>query len=232
MDDDTGNFIASGSVFLEPVAYLESDFKSKFGLPRQSALSRVEARIVLCSEYRCEGILRGIEQFSHLWLIWGFDNGTKDWSPTVRPPRLGGNRRVGVFATRSPFRPNPIGLSSVRLLRAEGYTLYVRGADMRDGTSIYDIKPNLRHTDSIADPSDGLAGSGLCHRLTVCDPLRLLDAVPEQARGIIVNSLESDPRPAYIEDPGRVFGMEYAGYDIRFTVEDDVLVIKEVVSSK
>lgn len=215
------------------IARIRSDFPTKFGIPRQSGLADFESVIVFEPEYRKVEALRGLEGFSHLWLIWKFSEAQRDtWSPTVRPPRLGGNKRLGVFATRSPFRPNPIGLSSVRLLgmekTTEGTVLRIAGADLMDGTPIYDIKPYLAYTDSHPDAVGGFADERKAYHLTVKFPEELLALVPENKREPLIEVLAGDPRPQYIHDPDRVFGFEFAGLEIRFMVSDSVLTVKEV----
>ena len=215
------------------IAHIHSDFPTKFGIPRQSGLADTEAVIVFTPEFRKDEALRGLEGFSHLWLIWKFSEARRDsWSPTVRPPRLGGNKRIGVFATRSPFRPNPIGLSSVRLLGVEknsqGTVLRVAGADLMDGTPIYDIKPYLAFTDSHPDAVGGFADEKKDYRLTVDFPAPLLALVPEEKRGALTEILAGDPRPQYIDDPARVFGFPFAGLEVRFTVSHGTLTVKEI----
>lgn len=215
------------------IARIRTDFATKFGIPRQSGLADCEATIVFEPEYRNADALRGIEGYSHLWLIWKFSKAERaDWSPTVRPPRLGGNRRMGVFATRSPFRPNPIGLSSVRLLGTqktdEGTVLIVSSADLMDGTPIYDIKPYLAYTDSHPQAQGGFT-DGLAHQ-----PLRvdcgeaLLERLPEESRAGLVGVLAGDPRPRYQDDPQRVYGLSFAGYNVRFRVEGDVARVLDI----
>lgn len=215
------------------IAHIKSDFPTKFGIPRQSGLADTEAVIVFEPEYRNDDALRGLEDYSHLWLIWKFSEAQRDtWSPTVRPPRLGGNRRMGVFATRSPFRPNPIGLSSVKLLGLEkttdGTVLRVMGADLMDGTPIYDIKPYLAYTDSHPDAVGGFADERKDYMLKVEIPMELLEHIPEHKCGALLKILSNDPRPQYINDPDRVFGFEYADLEIRFTVKDGVLTVTEI----
>ncbi|MCI8388885.1 MAG: tRNA (N6-threonylcarbamoyladenosine(37)-N6)-methyltransferase TrmO [Clostridiales bacterium] len=220
------------------IARIHSDFKSKFGVPRQSGIvDSLEAKIVFEPEYRDPNALRGIEGWSHLWLIWYFSEavkkGSTDWSPTVRPPRLGGNTRVGVFATRSPFRPNPIGLSSVKLLRVEnegelGMVLYVSGADLMDGTPILDIKPYLAYTDSHADALSGFAGEVFGAKLCVEFPDELLACLPESKREAAVELLAEDPRPAIHDDPEREYGFVFAGCEIKFRVDGARLIVTEV----
>ncbi len=217
---------------MEIIARIYTDFKEKFGIPRQSGIAdELEARIVFEPKYRVPEALRGIDGYSHLWLIWQFSEARRDeWSATVRPPRLGGNKRMGVFATRSPYRPNPIGLSSVRLARiehtdSEGDVLIVKGADILNGTPIYDIKPYLAYTDSHPEAAGGFI-TGLTDRSVqvVCDPA-LLTCLPEETRQSLLAVLAHDPRPTYQKDPERVYGMEFAGYNVRFTVSEGVLTV-------
>lgn len=215
------------------IAHIKTDFPTKFGIPRQSGLADLEARIVFEPEFRNPDALRGIEGYSHLWLIWQFSKSVrKEWSPTVRPPRLGGNSRVGVFATRSPFRPNPIGLSSVKLLRVEkteeGSVLVVSGADLLDGTPIYDIKPYLSFTDSHPDAVCGFADDKKAYSLEVDFPPELLEQIPLQKQSALLELLSEDPRPQYIEDSNRVFGFPFAGFEIKFTVQNGTLNVIEV----
>ncbi|MBQ8248717.1 MAG: tRNA (N6-threonylcarbamoyladenosine(37)-N6)-methyltransferase TrmO [Clostridia bacterium] len=218
------------------IAKIHTDFPDKFGIPRQSGiLSMLESKIVFEPEFRSPESLRGIEQWSHLWLIWEFSRAIReDWSPTVRPPRLGGNTRVGVFATRSPFRPNPIGLSSVKLVRVEqtaneGCVLIVSGADMLDGTPIYDIKPYLPYADAHPDALGGFAEEVFGAKLTVDFPDELLRKLPENKREAAVTLLAEDPRPAVrAKDSGRVFGFGFAGFEIKFTVCGGVLTVVSV----
>lgn len=218
------------------LAHIRSDFPTKFGIPRQSGLSgSLLSRIVFEPEFRSPEALRGLDGFSHLWLIWQFSAVRPTWSPTVRPPRLGGNRRMGVFATRSPFRPNPIGLSSVRLERieadtGEGPVIVVSGADLMDGTPILDIKPYLPFTDSHPDASSGFADPGQ-GRLRVSFPDELLCLIPPEKQDGLFSVLSEDPRPAYQEDPERVYGFAFAGLDIRFTVSGGVLSVCSVIPS-
>ena len=214
---------------MEIIARIRSDFPTKFAIPRQSGLlQELESYVVFEEKYRNPDYLRGIESFSHLWLIWCFsENVDKGSSPTVRPPRLGGNQRVGVFATRSPFRPNPIGLSSVRLLRTEktkeGVCLVVSGADLMDGTPIYDIKPYLAFSDSHPEAVGGFADEHLNDALDVSFSEELLSVFPEEKREAIVKILAQDPRPSYHDDPERVYGFPFAGFEIHFTVEGKLL---------
>ena len=216
------------------IAHIRTDFPEKFGLPRQSGLVEgLKGKIVFEPEYRVPEALRGIEGFSHLWLIWCFsENADKGSSPTVRPPRLGGNTRVGVFATRSPFRPNPIGLSSVRLLRTEqteeGVCLVVTGADLMDGTPIYDIKPYIPFSDSHPDAVGGFADEHFEDALEVTFPSHLLSLIPEAKRTALFEILRQDPRPSYHNDPERIYGFPFAGFEIRFQVENKQLVVISV----
>lgn len=220
---------------MEIIARIHTDFPAKFGVPRQSGLvDALQAKVVFEPPYRVPEALRGLEGFSHIWLIWQFSQALRaGWSPTVRPPRLGGNARMGVFATRSPYRPNPIGLSCVRLEGidfggAEGPVLRVRGADMLDGTPIYDIKPYLPLADSHPEAVGGFAAPLAAHALRVEFPPELLEKTPERARAALVEILAQDPRPSYQHDPERVYGMPFAGVDVRFTVKDGVLTVRGV----
>ena len=220
---------------LRVVARIKNDFSTKFGIPRQSGLAdAVVSRIVFEPEYRNPDALRGIEGFSHLWLIWGFSEARRDnWSPTVRPPRLGGNKRMGVFATRSPFRPNALGLSSVNLLGIEqtndaGTVILVSGADMMDGTPIYDIKPYLPYTDCHEDAKEGYTGALPSKLVEVDFPEALLMKVHEEKRAALMQVLEHDPRPSYQDDPEREYGMEFGEYDVHFKVADGVLCVTDV----
>ena len=217
---------------LKIIARIRSDFPEKFGIPRQSGVvPETRAKIVFEPEYRKEAALRGIEGFSHLWLIWGFSECERDsWSPTVRPPRLGGNTRMGVFATRSPFRPNPIGLSSVTLVGVEthapeGTVLVVGGADLMDGTPIYDIKPYLPYTDCHPDATGGFAAAHEHDGLEVVFPAELEEAIAPDHRQALRGVLAHDPRPSYQSDPERVYGVAFAGKNVRFTVKDGVLTV-------
>ena len=220
---------------MEIIAHIYTDFPSKFGIPRQSGLvEELKGKIVFEPEYRNPDAFRGLEGFSHIWLIWQF-SGTKrhSWSATVKPPRLGGNKRMGVFATRSPFRPNDIGLSSVKLERLEydpelGPVLYVAGADLMDGTAIYDVKPYLPYTDSHPQAPAGFAGEVLDYELEVIFPERWIFMIPEEKREAIIEVLKQDPRPSYHHMPDRKYGVEFAGFDVRFTVQDQVLTVCEV----
>ncbi len=218
---------------MKVIAHIQPDFPTKFGIPRQSGLADFEATIVFEAEYRNDEALRGLEGYSHLWLIWKFSAAVRDtWSPTVRPPRLGGNKRMGVFATRSPFRPNPIGLSSVKLLgiekTAQGSVLRVSGADLMDGTPIYDIKPYLAFTDSHPDAISGFADARKEYTLHVDFPERLLVMVPVEKRDALLELLSEDPRPQYIDDPTRIYGFAFADLEIKFKVSGEALTVTEV----
>ena len=213
---------------IRPIAHIRTDFPDKFGIPRQSGmLDMLESRIVFLPEYRVPEALRGIGEWSHLWLIWQFSEAIREeWSPTVRPPRLGGNTRVGVFATRSPFRPNPLGLSCVKLVRVEGGDLIVTGADMVDGTPIYDIKPYLPYADAHPDARGGFAEAVFGEKLSVDFPPELLARLPEAKRAAAVRLLAEDPRPAVrAKDTERIFGLRFAGFEIKFRVAGDVLTV-------
>lgn len=218
------------------IAYMETDFPEKFGLPRQSGLvPELTGRIVFEPEYRNKAALKGLEGFSHIWLLWQFEGVEREtWSPTVRPPRLGGNERVGVFATRSPFRPNPIGMSCVKLERIEdtrdgGTVLVVSGVDLRDKTPIYDIKPYLAYVDSHPEAVDGFAAGTKAYALQVDFPEELLKRLPPEKRSGAIGVLRQDPRPSYQQDADRVYGMTYAGYQIRFRVSDNQLTVIDTV---
>lgn len=221
---------------LATIARLRCDFPTKFGLPRQSGLvDELCATVVFEPEYRNPDALRGLEGFSHIWLIWGFSEAAREgFTPMVRPPRLGGNERMGVFATRSPYRPNGLGLSCVKLLGIErdarlGSVLRVSGADMMDMTPIYDIKPYLPYTDSRPEASGGFAEERRGYSLEVVIPEDMLDALPQKSRAALPKLLANDPRPAYQSDESRVYGFNYAGFDVRFTVARGVLTVRELV---
>ena len=237
---------------LKVIAHAENGFTDKFGIPRQSREeSGIETRIVFEPTYAVKEAFRGIEDFSHLWLLWGFSEVEKerknadDWSPTVRPPRLGGNKRVGVFATRSPYRPNPIGLTSVRLLRVEDKNgvlkLVVSGADLLDGTPIYDVKPYLSYSDSHPDAKNGFADEVKAHRLAVDwsefeasqeqDKVRITSGLTEQFKRDLNEILSQDPRPAYQDDPNREYKLDYGGYNVTFFVKNATIFIKKITSS-
>ncbi len=220
---------------IKPIAYIRTDFSSKFGIPRQSGLvDELEATIVFEPEYRNPDALRGIEEYSHLWLIWQFSEcADKPWSPTVRPPRLGGNKRMGVFATRSPFRPNSLGLSSVKLIGVEqtendGFVLRVAGADLLDGTPIFDIKPYLAYVDSHPEASNGFAFDEKSGSVEVEIENSLLEIIPEKKRNALIAVLAQDPRPGYQDDCERIYGIEFAGFDVRFTVSENELKVIEI----
>ena len=220
---------------LEIIARIRSPFGEKFGVPRQSGVaSAVESTVVFEPAFRSADAVRGLEGFSHIWLIWQFDRALRqDWSPTVRPPRLGGNARMGVFATRSPFRPNHLGLSSVRLTAVEpdtpqGPVLHVQGADLVDGTPIFDIKPYLPYTDSHPDADRGFTDRADMTRLTVEISPEQLMKVPAEQRAGLLSVLENDPRPRYQNDPERVYGVTFAGHNVRFTVSGDALTVHSV----
>lgn len=220
---------------IKPIAHIKSDFTGKFGIPRQSGITEeLESYVIFDGEYRNPEALRGIEGFSHLWLIWEFsENVREEWSPTVRPPRLGGNERVGVFATRSPFRPNPIGLSCVKLVRVEkskryGTYLVVGGADLMDGTPIYDIKPYLPFTDSRPEASGGFATPHENDSLEVMFPEELEKRVPAGKRKALRIALSQDPRPHYQNDALRIYGFGFAGLEVHFTVSGNVLTVTDV----
>ena len=219
---------------LKVIAHIETDFPTKFGIPRQSGLVDLESVIVFEPEFRNIEALRGIEEYSHLWLIWNFSAAHKEgWSPTVRPPRLGGNKRVGVFATRSPFRPNPIGLSWVKLLGTKktdrGTVLVVSGADLMNGTPIYDIKPYLPYTDSHPDAKGGFASDKMGENLVVNFPKELENLIPENKRVSLLEILSEDPRPHYINDENRVYGFEFGGFEIKFKVSEKILTVTDVI---
>ena len=224
------------TVNIQVIARMRSDFATKFGIPRQSGLvEELRSTIVFEPEFRNPDALRGIADFSHLWIIWQFSEAVRTgWSPTVRPPRLGGNTRMGVFATRSPFRPNNLGLSSVRLLGVEhtekyGTVLHVGGADLMDGTPIFDIKPYIPYADSHPEALGGFTDTAGDFLLEVDFPPALLELLPESKRTAAIGVLSHDPRPSYQRKPGRVYGLPFAGFDIRFTVEQEKLTVCEVV---
>ena len=224
---------------IQAIARIRSDFPTKFGIPRQSGLVEdLRAAVVFEPEYRNPDALRGIEEFSHLWLIWQFSQAVRQgWSPTVRPPRLGGNTRMGVFATRSPFRPNNLGLSCVRLLGIEhtreyGPVLHVGGADLMDGTPIFDIKPYIPYADAHPEAAGGFTDTAGDFLLDVDFPAELLSLLPEDKRAAALGVLSHDPRPSYQHKPGRVYGLNFAGFDIRFTVEENQLIVQEVTAEE
>lgn len=226
---------------IEPIAYIRTAFPEKFGIPRQSGLAAsLHGRIVFEPQFRDPEALRGLDGFSHLWLIWEFSANRRtagQWQPTVRPPRLGGNMHMGVFATRSPFRPNPLGLSCVEVERietdsSEGPVIHVRGADLMDGTPIFDIKPYIRYADSHPE--------AVCGYVDKLEEPCLEVRIPDDVRGVIkeevklkalVETLQLDPRPSYHSDPDRIYGLSFAGYNVRFTVRDTVLTVTEITPS-
>lgn len=220
------------TVEMKIIARIKSDFPEKFGIPRQSGLvEELKSTIIFEPEYRNADALRGLEDFSHLWLIWQFSEAVRQqWSPTVRPPRLGGNTRMGVFATRSPFRPNAIGLSSVKILGIEstkdfGTVIHVAGADLMDGTPIFDVKPYIPYCDSHSDAVGGFTVDADDYLLQVDIPEELLTKIPEDKRDALIGVLSHDPRPSYQRDSDRVYGLDFAGFNVRFTVNNKVLCV-------
>ena len=220
---------------MKKIATIYTDFPDKFGIPRQSGLiDELVGKIVFEKEYRDDSALKGLDQFSHLWLIWEFSEAKREnWSPTVRPPRLGGNTRMGVFATRSPFRPNPVGLSAVKIkgiekTKTEGSVIYVSGADLMNGTPIYDIKPYIPLSDCIPDALEGYTKDTKVHFLSVEFPEDLLLKIAEEKRIPLIKVLEQDPRPSYIEDSERIYGVSFAGYNVKFKVAGETLQVVEV----
>ena len=217
------------------IAYVYNDFHAKFGIPRQSRLVDTPSKVVLQPPYNLPDAVRGLEEFTHIWLLWEFSENVREdgkWSATVRPPRLGGNVRKGVFATRSPFRPNPIGLSCVKLEKItyeeSGPVLHILGADLMNGTPVYDIKPYVTYSDSIPEAYGGFSEKVKDYQLEVVIPPEHLEKVPEQKRQLLCEILSQDPRPSYQEDPLRVYGMEYAGMEIKFIVAEGILTVKEI----
>ena len=217
------------------IAHIHTDFPTKFGIPRQSGIvNTLKGMVVFEPEYRKPEAFRGLETFSHLWLLWQFSEVVRDtWSPTVRPPRLGGNKRMGVFATRSPFRPNAIGLSSVKLNSIDvhpewGTVLMVSGADLMDKTPIFDIKPYVPYTDSHPDAVGGFADAHKDDSLNVNFPEVLLNQIPKDHRDALWGVLEQDPRPSYHEDPSRIYGLDFAGFNIKFKVRESMLTVCSV----
>ena len=220
---------------MKVIAKMHSDFPDKFGIPRQSGMiESLRSTIVFEPEYRNSDALRGLEDFSHLWIIWQFSKAVRDnWSPTVRPPRLGGNTRMGVFATRSPFRPNAIGLSSVKILGIEqthdsGAVIHVSGADLMDGTPILDIKPYIPYSDCHSDASGGFTDTASDFILKVNIDPQLLEKVPAEKQNALIDILTHDPRPSYQTDAHRIYGLSFAGMNIRFTVQDSILTVFEI----
>ena len=222
---------------LKVIAHIHTAFPTKFGIPRQSGLvDSLRGEIVFTPEYRSPDAVRGLEDFSHIWLVWQFSGAVRDsWSPTVRPPRLGGNTRMGVFATRSPFRPNPLGLSSVKLeaieIRPEvGPVLIVRGADLMDGTPIYDIKPYIPYADCHPDATDAFEESRSAKPLEVVFPDVLLQKIPQEKRAGLIQALSQNPRPGYQHDPNRRYGFNFSSFDVRFQIDGDTLTVVEIVA--
>ena len=222
---------------IRPIAVMRSDFPTKFGIPRQSGLVKsLRSTIVFEPEYRNPDALRGLEDFSHIWLIWQFSEAVRSqWTPTVRPPRLGGNTRMGVFATRSPFRPNFLGLSCVRIIGIEqtaenGTVIHVAGADLMDGTPIFDIKPYIPYSDCQPEALGGFTSTAKDYLLQVDFPLELLEVLPKDKQEAAIELLSHDPRPSYQTQADRIYGLSFAGFDIRFSVENDVLHVKEIVA--
>lgn len=220
---------------IHPIAHIHTDLPTKFGVPRQSGLvPDLDAKIVFLPRYRDPVAFRGMEGYSHLWLIWGFSENKRDtWASTVKPPRLGGNKRMGVFATRSPYRPNALGLSSVKLEKLVvdekmGPVLHVSGADLMDGTPIYDIKPYLPFTDSHPDAMGGFAEEFTDYGLDVVFPERWLSMIPQEKRNALFGILRQDPRPSYQDDPERVYGFNFLDMDVRFRVKDGVITVCEI----
>ena len=225
---------------IEPIAYIYNDYKHKFGVPRQSGIAdTLISKIIFTPKYRDANALRGLDGFSHLWLIWHFslNEPKENWSPTVRPPRLGGNKRIGVFATRSPNRPNSLGLSAVKLIKIEndaqeGPILYVSGADLVNETPIFDIKPYIPFSDSIADAKGGYTEETSKYALEVEDPLALLENLPQEKKDILIEILRNDPRPAYQNDPERIYRFDYAEFDVHFCVKEGILKVCDIFSKK
>ncbi len=220
---------------MQIIARMKSDFPDKFGIPRQSGLvPELRSTIVFEPDYRSPDALRGLEDFSHLWIIWQFSKAVRnDWSPTVRPPRLGGNTRLGVFATRSPFRPNEIGLSSVKILGIEqteafGTVIHVAGADLMDGTPIFDIKPYIPYSDCHPEATGGFTDTAGDFLLEVCIPDCLGKKVPPDKRDALLGVLSHDPRPSYQQDPDRTYGLSFADMNIRFKVNDNTLTVLDI----
>ena len=218
---------APEAMTLKVIAHIHTAFPTKFGIPRQSGLvDELRGEVIFTPEYRNADAVRGLEDFSHIWLVWQFSGAVRDsWSPTVRPPRLGGNERRGVFATRSPYRPNALGLSCVELAGVENGDLIVRGADLLDGTPIFDIKPYLPYVDAYPDARGGFTDTTRAYALQVICPDALLCKVPEEKRPALLGVLKNDPRPAYQHDPERVYGMEFSGLEVHFVVDGAVLTV-------
>ncbi len=224
---------------MKKIARISAPFATKFGVPRQPGLvPELRGRIIFEPEYRVPEAFRGLEGYSHIWLIWEFSASKREnWSPTVRPPRLGGNKRVGVFATRSPFRPNPIGLSVVELERIEydspdGVVLHIKGADIMDGTPVYDIKPYLPHIESIPGARGGFAADAAGYKLEVIISDDILEKIPSEHRDVLCHILSLDPRPAYQRDIQRVYGFSFAGMEIKFRADDSTITVVDVIPLK
>lgn len=222
------------ALLIEPIAYIRNGYKEKFGVPRQSGLApSVKSVIEFCDGFRDENCVRDIEQYSHLWLIWGFSKNEKQWSPTVRPPRLGGNKRVGVFATRSPFRPNPVGLSCVKLERIEdsknGKILVVSGGDLADGTPIYDIKPYLPYVDSISEALGGFSEDHKNDFFEVEIPVELKEQLTKSQIENITELLSLDPRPSYQNDEERIYGFDFENLQIKFKYQNDKIIVSDII---
>lgn len=224
---------------METIAHIYNDFPTKFALPRQSGLvPSLKSKIIFTPKYRVSEALRGIEEFSHLWLIWEFSEAKNlEWYPTVRPPRLGGNKRIGVFATRSPFRPNSMGLTCVKLDgiehdREDGDILIVSGADIMDGTPIYDIKPYIPYADSRPDAVGSFADKHADDAYKVEISAKFLNMIPEEKRDTLIGVLSQDPRPAYQDDPERIYGFIYGGYEVKFSVKNKVICVHSIESNK
>ncbi|MBQ0016875.1 MAG: tRNA (N6-threonylcarbamoyladenosine(37)-N6)-methyltransferase TrmO [Bacteroidales bacterium] len=222
---------------MTPIAHISSCYTSKFGVPRQAGIIDSPASIVFEPDYRVAEAVRGLEGFDYIWLIWQFNQTMRNgWSPTVRPPRLGGNSRIGVFATRSPFRPNHLGLSSVRLISIDyhsfqGPVLHIAGADLMDGTPIFDIKPYLPYADSHPDARSGFANQPTTHLLQVECPQELISSLPQSLRQTLIDTIALDPRPQYHHDPNRIYGMPFGGYEVKFKVAEGTATIVEIVDS-
>ena len=222
-------------ISIQVIARMRSDFPTKFGIPRQSGLvDSLRSTIVFEPEFRNTDALRGMEDFTHLWIIWQFSEAVRNgWSPTVRPPRLGGNARMGVFATRSPFRPNNLGLSCVKLIGLEqtkdlGTVIHVAGADLMDGTPIFDIKPYIPYSDSYPEAAGGFTDHASDFLLKVNFPDNLLAQIPADKQEAMIGVLSHDPRPSYQKDPHRIYGLTFAGFDVRFQVKDSTLTVLEI----
>ncbi len=217
------------------IAKIQTDMSDKFGIPRQSGIVKeLTGKIIFEPEFRVKEALNGIEEFSHLWLVWEFSENKRDsWSPTVRPPRLGGEKRKGVFATRSPFRPNPIGISCVKLEKVEytkalGPIIYVSGVDLMNGTPIYDIKPYITYTDCVPEAVQGFAEEYKNYALNVNFPQKLLDRIPKEKQSALIGILSHDPRPAYQNTPDRIYGVRYMNFDVHFKVDNNTLTVTNI----